>query len=52
MKYFVEVVSYKTGEVVHRIECDSERAADRVDSGVNINLNHEQYYTRTVTEEA
>ncbi len=49
--YFVEIVNYDTEEVVKRIECGSERRADKVDDGVNINLNHEDYFTRIVEEE-
>ena len=46
MTYLVEVVSYETGEVVKSIVCTSERGADRIERGLNINLNHEKYYTR------
>ena len=47
--YYVEVVKYGTDEVVKRIPCGaSERSADRVDRGVNINLDSENYYTRVV----
>lgn len=48
MKYIVEIVSFETGEVAKRIECETERKAERVDGGININLNHEKYYTRIV----
>jgi len=50
MKYYVEVVRYEDGNVVKRIECSSERNADKVDRGVNINLNHDEYYTRIIEE--
>ena len=51
--YYVEVVKYETDEVVKRIPCGaSERSADRVDRGVNINLDSENYYTRVVYEPA
>ncbi len=50
MKWFVEIVEFKTEQVVKRIECASERQADRVDGGANINLNHEEYFTRIVSE--
>ena len=51
MKYIVEVVRFENEEVVKRIECDTERKADRVDDGLNINLNHEDFYTRIVEQE-
>lgn len=44
--YQVEVIDYTTGKCIKTIPCESERAADRVDRGVQINLNHERYYTR------
>ena len=46
MKYYIEVVEYESGEVVSRMEASSEREAEKIDRGVNINLNHENYYTR------
>ena len=50
MQYFVEIVSYETGEVVKRMGGGSERRAERIEDGANINLNHEEYYTRIVEE--
>ena len=50
MKYFVEIVSKKTKEVEHRIECKSEHNAEKVERGVNINLNHDKYVTRVVQD--
>lgn len=50
MKWFVEVVEYGTDTVIERIDCKSEKGAERTDDGVNINLNHEQYFTRIVSE--
>lgn len=49
--YIVEVVRFENQEVVKRIECESARRADCVDDGLNINLNHEDFFTRIVTEE-
>jgi hypothetical protein len=47
MKWFVEVVEHGAEEKIAKlIECDSERAAERVERGVNINLNHERFFTR------
>lgn len=46
--HYVEIVRYSDGEVVRRMGPMSERNADRVDSGADRNLNHEEYYTRIV----
>jgi hypothetical protein len=46
---FVEIVKYgDPEEVVERLGPMSERKADRLDGDLNINLKHEQYYTRIV----
>jgi len=47
--YVVEIVKIEGDEVIHRIPCGpGERHACKVEDGVNINLNHEEYYTRLV----
>lgn len=47
--WIVEVVAFDDGKVVKTIECrGGERDANKVDRGVNINNNHEKYYTRIV----
>jgi len=49
-EWWVEVVPHAKGGEVHRIgPCASERAAERCESGVERNLNHEQFYTRIVS---
>lgn len=50
MKYFVEVINKKTGEVEKSIECKSEREADRVDTGLSINLDHKEFRIEIRTE--
>jgi len=50
---FVEIVKYgDPEEVVKRVGPMSERKAEKVDSGININLNYEQFFTRIITEKA
>jgi hypothetical protein len=49
--YFVEIVKHVSLEVVKRMGPMPERKADKVDAGVNINLNHEEYYTRIVNKD-
>ena len=52
MKYYVEIVKYgEPEEVVKRMGPMPERKADEVDAGANINLNHEEYYTRIVKDQ-
>lgn len=44
--YYVEIVEFETNKVIKSMGPMSERKADRVDSGVTINLNHDRYFTR------
>lgn len=48
MKYLIEIVETETDEVVETMEATSERTAEKIERGVNINLNHEDYHTRIV----
>jgi hypothetical protein len=50
MKHYVEIVEYDTGEVVQRLKANSERQAEKLDRDLNINLNHDQFFTRIVVE--
>ncbi|KKK62527.1 hypothetical protein LCGC14_3003420 [marine sediment metagenome] len=43
--YRVTIKEYSTENVVESFAWMSENRADKVDGGVNINLNHEEYYT-------
>ena len=46
LKHKVVIISYETGKPIHSIECGtSERKAARVERGVNINIDHDKYYT-------
>lgn len=49
-EFYVEVVDILTGEVVKRLGPHSEWKAEKVEAGMNINLNHERYYTRIEEE--
>jgi len=44
-KYFVEIKKFKASKIIKRIECETERDAEQIERGVNINLNHGEYYT-------
>ncbi len=48
----VEVVSYETEQVVHVVPVPAGASAEHVDRGVNINLDHERFFTRVVDTEA
>ena len=43
----IEIISFKTKKIVKIIDCKgkSERYINKVDDGININLNHQEYYT-------
>lgn len=45
---YVEIVEYVTDRVEKRMGPMSDRKAERVDNGANINLDHERFYTRIV----
>jgi hypothetical protein len=46
--WYVEIIETDTETVVKSMGPMSEREADRVDAGANINLNHDKYHTRVV----
>ena len=46
MEYYVKIVRFENDKVVERMGPMSEQKAIKVDTGANINLNHEEYYTR------
>lgn len=41
----VAVVEHETERTVHRVKTSSEQSAERVERGMNINLDHRFYYT-------
>lgn len=43
--YKIHVIKEDTGEVVKTLEATTKRAAERIESGLNINMNHADYYT-------
>ena len=48
MGYRVEVVHFETEEVVKSLDAKSETRADKLEDGLNINLDHDNYFTRRV----
>jgi len=47
----IEIVSYQTNQVMDVIAVVNGADPDRVDRGVNINLDHEKFFTRIVRAE-
>ena len=43
--YKIKVINTATGEVVKTFETVTERAAERIERGLNINMNHADYHT-------
>lgn len=48
---YVEIVELEGGKVSKRMGPMGRAKASKVQGGVNINLNHERFYTRIVKEE-
>ena len=46
----VEIVSRETEQAVKVMRYDTERLAEKAERGVEVNLDHERYYTRIVLE--
>jgi hypothetical protein len=46
--YVVQIVEDATGKVVRQSNPASHRRADKIEDGMNINLNHEAFHTRIV----
>lgn len=48
----IQVIETETGHVEHQIDVSdkSERQIEKVEDGLNINLNHEVYHTLIVSE--
>lgn len=51
MQKYVEIVETKTDRVERRMGPMSERQAERVERGAEINLNHERFYVRVIDAE-
>ncbi len=52
MKYYVEVVADKGNEVVKRLGPMSEQKAEKVCGGLDMRIDHDNYYTRIVEKES
>jgi hypothetical protein len=47
---YVEIVSYDDEQVIRRFGPHSSFKADQIEDGININIDHERFYTRQVDE--
>lgn len=45
MKFIVAIKRFSDDSTEKEIECTSMHQAEKVESGVNINLNHDEFYT-------
>lgn len=47
MYFYIEIKELETAKVIKRLDCtdNSKRSREKIESGMNINLNHEEYYT-------
>lgn len=45
----VQVIAFETNEVVKEISAPTERQAGRIDDGLNVNLNHDKFFTVVVS---
>lgn len=45
-KFEVQVIETATDEVLGRFAASSKRQAERLERGLNINLNHMEYHTQ------
>ena len=50
MKTYIEIRKYENDKCVKRIDVTgkTQRQIDKIENGMNINLNHEEYYTKEV----
>ena len=53
MKKYLEIIEFGTNEVVKRTDVSSltERGVQRMENGMNINLNHDKYFTKLTESE-
>jgi hypothetical protein len=51
VSWYVQIKEIETGNVIKEIESGSESRAERVERGVQINLNHERFYTSVVEKQ-
>ena len=52
MKTKIQIIEFKGDKIVKTIDVTgkTERTVDKIEDGININLNHSEYYTKVVTK--
>ena len=50
-EFYVQIIAYKGDKVIEELGPFPGRQADKVDDGININLNHDAFYTLVVEED-
>ena len=48
----VEIVEIKTQKIIKSISCIGKKYAEKIQLGVEINLNFDEYFTRIVDDES
>ena len=43
--YYVQILSFDNDRLIKEFGPTNERRADKIDDGLNINLDHNKYYT-------
>lgn len=51
MNHYVQIVEHETGNVVETMGPMTKSKAETVERGVDINLNHENYFSRITTHQ-
>lgn len=41
----IKIIKTDSGDVVETMGAESMRSAEKIESGININLNHDEYHT-------
>ena len=42
---FVKIIAYDDETVIKQLKAESQRSAERIEAGLNINLDHNKYFT-------
>lgn len=51
MSFVVKIIAYDDETVVNQLKTESPRSAERIDFAININLDHNKYFTIIEEEE-
>lgn len=43
--YKIKIIEHDTDKVINVLTASTEHKAEKIDRGININLNHERFYT-------